>query len=240
LPESILVHKLQTVTDLSVSDREQLHQLCHEVGRVHAKNDIISEGNRPERVHLIVRGWAARYKLLADGRRQITAFLIPGDFCDLHVAVLGYMDHGIVAISECHVAYIDSKELDRVTSENSRLAKSMWWSTLVDEATLRQWVVNVGRRDAYQRIAHILCEMYSRMSLVGLVADGRLALPLTQDDLADATGLTPVHVNRTLQRLRKEGLIEIGSGRLHILDIVALRNRGGFDSNYLHIERRLH
>ena len=239
MPESILVRKLQTVADLSASDREQLHGLCHEVALVRPKRDIISEGVRPERVHLMVQGWAARYKQLADGKRQITAFLIPGDFCDLHVAVLGHMDHSIVALSRCKVAYIDSKELDRIISESSRLAKAMWWTTLVDEATLRQWVVNVGRRDAYQRIAHILCEMYVRMRLVGLVEDNRLELPLTQEDLADATGMSAVHTNRTLQRLRNESLIEVRSGQLHVLDVAALQKSGGFDPNYLHIERRI-
>lgn len=239
MPESILVKKLETVADLSVDDREQLRKLCREIAPVHAKGDITSEGDRPEHVHLIVQGWAARYKLLADGKRQITAFLIPGDFCDLHVAVLGHMDHSIVALSQCKVAYIDSSDLDRLTSENSRLAKAMWWATLVDEATLRQWVVNVGRRDAYQRVAHILCEIYARMKLVGLVEDNQLALPLTQDELADATGLTAVHTNRMLQRLRQENLIEIGSGKLHLLDVRALREAGGFDPNYLHIERRV-
>jgi CRP-like cAMP-binding protein len=116
----------------------------------------------------------------------------------------------------------------------------MLWSTLVDEAVLRQWVVNVGRRDAHSRIAHILCELHARMSMVGLVDADRLALPLTQTDLADATGLTAVHINRTLQRLRKEGLIEVGSGMLKIMDVSALKEAGGFDDAYLHIKRRSH
>ena len=115
----------------------------------------------------------------------------------------------------------------------------MWWGTLVDEAVLRQWVVNVGRREAYARIAHILCELHARMQAVGLVTEDQLALPLTQDELADATGLTPVHVNRTLQRLRGDNLIEIGSGRLNVLDLGKLKKAGGFDPSYLHIQRRL-
>jgi CRP-like cAMP-binding protein len=129
--------------------------------------------------------------------------------------------------------------MDRLTSENIRLARALWWTTLVEEAVQRQWIVSVGRRDAYERIAHILCEMHARMKMVGLVEDEQLMLPLTQDELADATGLTAVHTNRTLQRLRKENLIEIGSGKLHILDVSALQKAGGFDPSYLHIEQRV-
>ena len=239
LPETVLVRKLEAVADLTAADKARLHQLCREVGKVRAKRDVISEGDRPDRVHLIVRGWAARYKLLNDGRRQITAFMIPGDLGDVHVTVLDQMDHGIMALTPCTVAYLDGSELDRITSENSRLAKAMWWSTLVDEATLRQWVVNVGRRNAYQRIAHVLCEMHARMKLVGLVDENRLALPLSQDELADATGLTAVHTNRTIQRLRQEKLIEIGGGILKVPDVAALEEAGGFDPNYLHFSRRL-
>jgi CRP-like cAMP-binding protein len=234
------VRKLETVADLTSTDKAQLHELCRDVGKVRAKRDVISEGDAPERVHLIVRGWAARYKLLDDGRRQITAFLIPGDLGDIHVTLLGQMDHGIMALTPCTVAYLDGSELDRVTSQNSRLAKAMWWSALVDAATLRQWVVNVGRRDAYQRIAHILCEIYERMKLVGLVDENKLSLPLSQDELADASGLTAVHTNRTIQRLRQENLIELGGGMLKVPDVAALQRAGGFDPNYLHLERLVH
>jgi CRP-like cAMP-binding protein len=174
-----------------------------------------------------------------NGGRQITALLIPGDFLDLHVTVLGEMDHGILALTPCKLAYLDAAALDRATGENARLARALWWSTLVDEGVLRQWVVNVGRRDAFERIAHLLCELHARMKMVGLVEDGQLELPLTQEEIADATGLTSVHANRTLQRLRKAGLIEIGAGRLHVLQISALQKAAGFDPSYLHIQRRV-
>ena len=188
---------------------------------------------------MILEGWAARYKTLPSGARQIVAFLIPGDFCDLHVAILGQMDHGIVALTRCCVAYIPSRELDNLTSHETALTKALLWSTLVDEGVLREWILNVGRRNAFERIAHILCEMHARMQMVGLVEADRLALPLTQDQLADATGLTPVHVNRTLQRLRNDKLIEVGSGILSVLDVDALRRAAGFNGQYLHIKRRL-
>jgi CRP-like cAMP-binding protein len=238
--DNALLLRLGLFADLDDEDRAELTQLCRNVRAIPAKRDIESDGDRPEQVHLITQGWAARYKLLPDGSRQIMAFLIPGDFCDLHVAVLGRMDHGIVALTPCNVAFIDSAEMDALMSKNNRLTRAMWWGTLVDEAVLRQWVVNVGRRDAYARIAHVLCELHARMQLVDLVTEDQLALPLTQDELADATGLTPVHVNRTLQRLRADNLIEIGSGRLNVLDIGRLKEAGGFDASYLHIQRRVH
>ena len=166
-------------------------------------------------------------------------FVIPGDFCDLHVTLLREMDHGIVALTPCSVARIDQAQIAALTRENSRIVRAMWWSTLVDQAILREWVLNVGRRKALERVGHLLCEMHFRMRRVGLVEHGRLALPLTQEDLADATGLTAVHMNRTLQRLRGEGLIEIGGGTLTLLDVAALQKAVGFDPNYLHVERRV-
>ena len=234
-----LIAKLATVADLRDADVEKLIALCDDVRVVGAKQEILAEGERPDHVHVIVEGWAARYKTLADGARQIVAFLIPGDFCDLHVAILGHMDHGIVALTRCRVAYIPSRELDALTTDYSGLTKALWWATLVDEGVLREWILNVGRRNALERVAHLLCELHARMKLVGMVEDDRLALPLTQEQLADATGLTAVHVNRTLQRLRKKNLIEIGNGMLTLPDVAGLRKAAGFNGNYLHIRRRL-
>jgi CRP-like cAMP-binding protein len=239
MPHNALLKRLNAFTDLDDEDRTKLVALCRDVRTIAAKRDITSEGDRPERVHLVIDGWAARYKMINGGSRQITAFLIPGDFCDLHVAVLGRMDHSIVALTRCKVAFIESSEMDRLTMENNRLTRAMWWGTLVDEAVLRQWVVNVGRRDAYERVAHVLCELHARMRIVGLVDNNRLALPITQEELADATGLTSVHINRTLQRLRNDNLIELRNGMLNVIDVNELRRAGGFDPSYLHIERRL-
>lgn len=239
MERNALLARLGTVANLRDDDKALLAGLCHDIRTIPAKQHIILEGERPEQVHLIVDGWAARYKQLPDGARQIVAFLIPGDFCDLHTAVLGHMDHSIVAITQCHVAFIPSSEMDELTSNHNGLTKALWWGTLVDEAVLRSWIVNHGRRDAYHRIAHLICELHLRLKLVGLVNDGRFDLPLTQEDLADATGLTAVHTNRTLQRLRKEGLIQLESRALTVLDVDALREAAGFDPSYLHIKRRL-
>jgi CRP-like cAMP-binding protein len=238
MPETTLVRRLRIVANLNEEDERRLAALCTRIATVPAKHDVVSDEERPEHLHLILHGWAARYKVLAGGERQIVGFLIPGDFADLHVTLLGRMDHGIVALTACRVAYVDSRAIDRLTAESSRIARALWWSTLVDEGVLRSWIVNNGRRDAYARIAHLLCELHARMKMVGLVEDHHLDLPLTQEDIADATSMTSVHANRILQRLRARGLIELKSHVLTINDLPGLQRAAGFDSTYLHLKRR--
>ena len=233
-----LVAKLLTVADLPAEDIALLDTICGDARELGPKRNIIREGDRPDHVHLILEGWAARYKLLADGGRQITAFLIPGDFCDLHVTLLGEMDHSIAAISRAKVAYIPRSRMDAL-SERPKIARAFWWATLVDEAVLRAWIVNIGRRDAFEAVGHLMCELYVRMKNVGLTVGHSFELPLTQEEIADALGLTPVHVNRTLQRMRSEDLIRLKQGALEILDYARLEKASGFNANYLHIEQRV-
>ena len=237
---SPLFRRLSTLAGLDAADQARIEELCKNVRQVPRKGYIVREGDRPEYVHVMLKGWAARFKTLQDGSRQIVDFVIPGDFCDLHVALLSEMDHGIVALTPCSVARIDEAEIAKLTSENNQIVRAMWWSTLVDQGILREWVLNVGRRNAYGRIAHLLSEMHFRMNRVGLVEHERLALPVTQEELADATGLTSVHVNRTLQRLRRENLVEVRGGMLTLLDVPGLHEAAGFNPNYLHVRRRAH
>jgi CRP-like cAMP-binding protein len=233
-----LISKLQTVAELSEDDLKALDDLGSDARDVGARRHVIREGDRPTNVHLVVEGWAARSKLLPDGTRQITALLIPGDFCDLHITILGEMDHSIVTLTKSKIAFIPRAKIDAL-AERPKLTRALWWATLVDEAVLRAWIVNIGRRDAYEAIGHLMCELYWRMKNVGLVADHSFELPLTQEEFADALGLTPVHVNRVLQRLRAEGLIVLKRGALEILDYPRLEAAAGFNANYLHIEQRL-
>jgi CRP-like cAMP-binding protein len=233
-----LAAKLQMAGPLGSDDREALRSLYADMRCVEPHRDIISEGDAPQYVHLIVEGWAARYKLVPDGGRQITAFLIPGDFCDAHVPILGRMDHGIAALTAARIAFIAHDAIVALPLERPRLARALWWATLVDEAILRDWIVNIGRRDAYAGIAHLICELHARLRNVGLADDGRFALPLTQDVIADALGLTSVHVNRILQRLRSEDLIVLRGGTLDIIDPPGLRRTAGFDEAYLHAQSR--
>lgn len=235
--ESALLLKLEGVTRLSDEDRDALAGMCEGARAFEARRNIIREGDRTENVHLMVEGWAARYKLLEDGRRQITAFLLPGDFCDLHVDILGEMDHSIATLTRARVAFLSRERMAALT-DRPRIAKAFWWATLVDEGVLRSWIVNVGRRNAEQAIGHLICELHVRMRNVGLAEGGTFDLPLTQEELADALGLTPVHVNRVLQRMRADGLIAFKGGTMTILDSARLAEESGFNPNYLHLQER--
>lgn len=228
------IAKLSAATILSDADQQALAKMCSPVRTIPARHDIITQGDRPEHVHLVLDGWAARYKILSDGSRQITAFLIPGDFCDLHVTILDRMDHGITALTAARVAYVPQDVMEALPRDRPQIRRALWRATLIDEAVLRSWIVNIGRRPADERIAHLLCELHARLALVGLVDDGQFRLPLTQEVIADATGLTAVHVNRMLQKLRADGLLTLTSGELTILDVHKLKDLAGFDPDYLH------
>lgn len=233
--QSSLIQKLQCFTTLDDRQCRQLESLAGNVEQVDAKRDIVSEGDKPEHVYLMLQGWAARYKMLPDGSRQIVAFLLPGDLCDIHLTMLRHLDHGILALSPCKVALIDGGALTELAHSDRKIGAALAWLSLVDKSILRNWIVNNGRRDAHTRISHLLCELHARMSMVGLVQASHLDLPLTQEDLADATGLTGVHTNRVLQRLRFEGLIELRHRVLTLPNPEALRQAAGFDPIYLHL-----
>lgn len=205
---------------------------------VRGRYDLIREGDKPGPVLVVLDGWACRYKVLRDGERQITAFMLPGDFCDLHVAELDAMDHSIGAVSDCHVASIPRDAMDALLGVSPALTHALWRSQLVDEAVMRAWIVGIGRREGLERVAHLMLELYARMRAVGLAAEGGCAMPLTQAVLADALGLTPVHVNRVLRTLRERGVMELGSGTLSIVRPAELARIAGFDDNYLHKRMR--
>jgi CRP-like cAMP-binding protein len=230
------IAKLSAASILSDSDRQVLATLCANVRDVPAKRDVISEGDSPEHVHIVLEGWLARYKVMHDGSRQITAFLLPGDICDLHVTILAKMDHGIVAVTAARVAHVPHRIMQDLPIDRPELGRALWRATLIDESILRSWIANLGRREAGPRIAHLFCELHARLSLVGLAEDGHFTLPLTQDVIADATGLTSVHVNRMLQKMREEGLITLIGRELTINDLPKLQKICDFDGAYLHRE----
>jgi len=232
-----LLKKLSAAVELDEDDCRAIRQVSADVRRFEPKQVIIGQGDRPEFMHLMVNGWAARYKSLPSGTRQIVGFLIPGDICDLHFQILGAMDHSVVAMSNCEVTFVSANEFRKLVDERPRLTRALWSTTLVDEAVLREWVLNAGRRRAYEATAHLLCEMHFRMEQVGLVRDDHeIVMPLTLEELGDALGITTVHMNRTLKRLREGGLIAFRSGMLSIPDVQALQKAAGFYADYLHIE----
>lgn len=235
---NVLARKLAGFADLSPDDLAAVEQLCGNTRSVEPGTELIRQGERPNDVFLLLEGWAFRYKLMPNGNRQILAYLIPGDLCDIHIFILKTMDHGISLLNGGQVVAINPDKLLDIMSRHPRLERALWWSTLVDEAILREWLVNVGRRDAYERVSHLLCEMWLRAGAVGLVDAGNaFLLPLTQSQLGDTVGLTPVAVNRALQRLRSENLITLESKRLTLHSPEGLAAVCGFERNYLHLDR---
>lgn len=233
---NVFTRKLEQFAPLGDEDRHLLEQITSRTRRVEARIDLIREGDRPDDVHLILDGFACRYKLLEDGKRQIVAYLVPGDVCDLHVFILSEMDHSIATLAPCSVVDIPREAVLRLT-ERPALARALWWSALVDEAVLRERVVDLGRRSAEERMAHLLCELLLRLRAVGLADGDAFDLPVTQGELADSLGLSTVHVNRVLQTLRGRGLIAFESRRLIVLNPGGLMAFGGFNPNYLHLGR---
>lgn len=233
---SAVTSKLEAFTRLSADDRMALAQASRNFRFVDAHRDLISEGDKPRFVHLVLDGWACRYKQFPDGKRQIVALFVPGDFCDVNVYILKAMDHSIAAITRLKVAMITPEEMNALTAERPRITQALWWHELVTAAVQREWTLNLGQRNAYERLAHLLIELYMRLNTVGRAHNGRCDFPLTQNDLADATGLTSVHVNRTLQELRRDRLIELERKQLQILDMGRMMHVAMFNPNYLHLD----
>jgi CRP-like cAMP-binding protein len=198
--------------------------------------DLVREGDRPSRSCLILSGFTATYKMTAGGKRQIVSFGIAGDLPDLQSLHLKVLDISIGTITQCRIGFITHDDLRDICTRYPRIAAAFWRETLIEGAIFREWVTNVGRREAYQRMAHVLCELLVRLRAVGLVEDHACTLPITQGEFADAIGVTNVHVNRVLQQLRAEGLIELSGDRLNILDWERLKQAGEFDPTYLHLE----
>ena len=171
--------------------------------------DLISEGDKLEGVRLIQRGWACRYKMLADGKRQIMSVLLPGDLCDLHIAILKRVDHSVGVLSPVTVVEIPRAVIVQMTSRHPGVARALWWATLVEEAFMREWLVNMGQRHADRAMCHLFCELLLRLRVVGLARGCSYDFPLTQEDLGDVPGLSSIHVNRTLQELHVSGLITL-------------------------------
>lgn len=229
--------RLDAYTRLSRDDRAAIERISRVQREVAPRRDLLREGDRPRHVHLIVEGWACRYKTLPDGRRQILAFFVPGDLCDLNIYILKEMDHSIGAITRLKVADISREEMDELTLNHPRVTQALWWQELTNASIQREWTLNVGQRSAFERIAHLLVEQFLRLECVGLTNGLSCDFPLTQNDLADACGLTAVHVNRTLQELRRTGLVVLQGRTLTIPDLEALKNAALFNSNYLHLDR---
>lgn len=234
-----LIRKLEHYTRLSADDKQALERAASErVRQFGPREDLIREGDEPRHLNLILEGFACRYKVLEDGRRSITNFLVPGDLCDLRMFILKQMDHSIGTITPARIAEVPRDVfLDLTDAASTRLGRALWWNSLVEEAVAREWVVNLGQRDAIERMAHLLCELFIRLRCIGLTQGDSCELPTTQAELADALGLSVVHTNRVLQDLRGQGLVIFKGKTLTVPDLDALMAVGLFNGNYLHLDR---
>jgi CRP-like cAMP-binding protein len=221
---------------LSSEENEVLRDSVKEVVQIEADRDIVREQDRCDQSHLLLRGWACRYLTLADGRRQIVALHLPGDFVDLHSFPLKTMDHSVATLTPCAIAVVPHERLKRITETRPHLTRVLWLSTLIDAAILRQWMLGAGRRSAVERTAHLFCEMFMRLRTIDAVEGARFAFPLTQLELADALGVTAVHTNRVIQGLKRSNMLSWRGQVVEILDLQRLRRMAEFDPTYLSVE----
>ena len=233
-----LIRKLESIAPLAPEERAALLRLPLRLKSLPAHQDIVSAGDKPSESCLVVNGFACRYILTEEGKRQILSFHIAGDIPDLQSLHLRRMDHSLGTLVPCQIAFIRHDDLLTLMRNHPRLGDLFWRDTLIDAAVFRQWIVTLGRREAHGRIAHLLCELLVRLRAAELVEDHAFTLPLTQAELADALGISAVHANRVLQDLRAENLITWRGDTLRVLDWEGLQKAGEFDPAYLHLVKK--
>jgi CRP-like cAMP-binding protein len=231
----LFLRKLDSIHALDQDDREAVNRLPLQIASLKADQDIVREGDRPSRSCFLMDGLACWSKSTGAGKRQILSFQIPGDLPDMQSIHLTTLDSTLATLSPCRVAFIQHEPLLGICRQRPNVASAFWRMTLVDAAIFREWVTNIGSRQAYGRISHLLCEMVVRLGAVGLADDHVCELPITQGELADATGLSTVHVNRTLQALRRRKLIRWKDSKFEVLDWEGLQEAGDFNASYLHL-----
>ena len=230
------VAKIERRGPLPETARAALLAMPSRIRRFTTYHDIVREGDRPAECCFVETGLVSRYRTLRNGARQILSFHIPGDMIDLQSALVIVADHGIRTHIPTTVVAIPHEDVLRVAADHPAIARAFWFDTLVDAAIFREWTVNVGRRNTRERAAHLLLEFAARFEQAGLMPDGSFELPVSQNDLADALGITSVHMNRTMQWLRGERLIRTHMRTVTIENHAAMAELAGFDSTYLHPE----
>lgn len=231
-------------SELSDEECAVIEDAVAEVRTMPARKTILRAGEKPDFSIFLIEGFICRYMDAESGRRQLVALQVPGDFVDLHAFPLAYLDHDNATITPCKVGLVPHARLAEILATMPHLAKMLWFSTLIDAAMHREWIFRMGRLNAVSRIAHFFAETEYRLALVDRVSDGGFHLPLVQTDLAEAVGITPIHVNRSLRVLRNCGVLEFREGHAKIVDRAKLWHLAEFDPAYLFTEseiaRRLH
>ena len=223
----------------SARDRDSILALESNARIFAPQTEVVREGDAPTHVHVLLDGFACRYKMVEGGRRQIVSFLVPGDLCDGHFFMLDVMDHSILTLSEARIALIQRDTVRTIFETQPAITLAFLQTALIGESISREWLANMGRRSPDRRIGHLLCEMLVRLRAVGLADNDRFALPITQADLGDTMGLSTVHVNRTLQDLKEKKLIHSKRGMFEVLDVPRLEQYSDFHPDYLHLRERL-
>jgi CRP-like cAMP-binding protein len=235
-PVATLVMKLRRRDSLSDHEAEVLRGAVEKVDTAPAGRVLVTAGEPLQYSTLLVDGIVCRYKDLSEGQRQITELHVAGDMVDLHGFLLKRLEHHIAALTPVRIACLPHERLREITEREPHLARLLWLSTLMDAAIQRERILSIGRRTAVARIAHLLCELYVRLEVVGLAEGNGFRLPVTQLDLADANGLTSVHVNRMLRQLRDEQLLTFRNGMVEIHDLERLKAVAEFDASYLFLD----
>ncbi len=234
-PLAPMLRKLEYSGPLSENDREAVLALPHTLKSIEPQGYIVREGDKPSHACLLRSGYVYRHKIVADGARQICSIHMAGDIVDLQNSLLGTADHNVQALTRSEVALIPREAVRAIAFERPAVGMAMWFDTLVDGSIFREWIANVGRRDARTRLAHLLCEFSLRLEAAGLGKHDDYTLPMTQEQLGDCTGLTAVHVNRTLRGLDDDGIIRRTSRSVTVENWKRLAAEGDFRSAYLHM-----
>lgn len=236
---SVHLKKLRQRTEISAEEEKAIRDLVSETRRVRADEIFVRSGEELNSSALLLSGWMARSKDLPSGERQVTELHVAGDFTDLHGFTLKRLDHDITTLSECVIAVVPHERLLQLTTEYPHLARVYWFCTNVDSAIHREWALSLGQRSALSRMANLFCELYMRLRVVGRTEGNGYEFPLTQRELSECLGLTVVHANRTLQELRRRGLVEFENRFVTIVDRRGLEGVAEFDPCYLYLEREL-
>lgn len=236
---SVHLRLLRKRVEISPEEEQAIRGSVAETREVAADEILIRSGEERHSSLVLLNGWMARSKDLSGGERQVTELHVAGDFADLHGLTLKRLDHDLVTLSDCTIGIVPHERLMAMTERYPRLARAYWLSTNVDAAIHREWVLSLGQRSALSRMAHLFCEMYERLEAVGRTNGNRYEFPLTQRELSECLGLTVVHANRTLQALRRRGLVELENRQLTIRDRNGLQGVAEFDRSYLYLDRRL-
>jgi CRP-like cAMP-binding protein len=239
-PSMIEAHlkKLRARDDVSAEEERAIRSAVAEIKTFDSDKTVVRADVELDSSMFLLEGFMCRYKDLRDGSRQITELHVAGDYADLHSFTLKRLDHNVMTLTPCRVAIVPHEALKRITEEHPHLTRVYWFATNMDAAIHREWALSLGRRSAISRLAHVFCELQVRLSIVELATDDGYALPLTQTDLAECLGLTPVHINRTLKELREQELVEFRGGQVRIYDRPGLQQVAEFNPNYLYLEKR--